>query len=248
MIRPAAPARPGATRWPTCPVAALLEPDSHDHRGEQDHLKITAVGGSDQGAVVSGQLAGRATAAWVSATGRSWRRVAGLGGSAQALAGVTVTAGETVVAAGATAHTADGQQPDLVLSGRQASAVNFAAIRGAAGPALRVSGIAVAGRTHVAVGSANGCTRPSGRPCGAGRWQRISSAALTRPGLSILSSVVHGKPGMAGGRRGHHAARPAIPSSSPRPGGPSSRLPTASPPSAARGSRSARRPSAGPGT
>ena len=72
--------------------------------------------------------------------------------------------------------------------------MNFAAIRGAAGPALRVSGIAVAGRTHVAVGSANGYPA-IWSAAGAGRWQRISSAALTRPGLGILSSVVHGRPG-----------------------------------------------------
>ena len=186
---------------------------------KQDHLKITAVGGSDQGAVVSGQLAGRATAAWVSATGRSWRRVAGLGGSAQALAGVTVTAGETVVAAGATAHTADGQQPYLVLSGRQASAVNFAAIRGAAGPALRVSGIAVAGRTRVAVGSANGYPA-IWSAAGAGRWQRISSAALTRPGLGILSSVVHGRPGWlaVGAVTAGPSSHPVVVTSAGRPG------------------------------
>ena len=61
---------------------------------KKDHLKITAVGGSDQGAVVSGQLAGGARVAWVSTDGRAWRRVAGLGSSAQTLAGVTVTAGQ----------------------------------------------------------------------------------------------------------------------------------------------------------
>jgi hypothetical protein len=161
---------------------------------KKDHLKITAVGGSDQGAVVSGQLAGGARVAWVSSDGRAWRRVAGLGSSAQTLAGVTVTAGRTVVAAGATARAADSRQPYLVLAGRQASAVNFAAIAGAVGPALRVSGIAVAGRTRVAVGSANGYPAIWSAP-GVGRWRRISSAALIRPGLGTLASVVHGRPG-----------------------------------------------------
>jgi hypothetical protein len=161
---------------------------------KKDHLTITAVGGSDQGAVVSGQLAGGARVAWVSSSGRTWRRVAGLGSSAQTLAGVTVTAGRTVVAAGATAHAADGQRPYLVLAGRQASAVHFGAIAGASGPALRVSGIAVAGRARVAVGSANGYPA-IWSTSGAGRWQRISSAALTRPGLGTLASVVHGGPG-----------------------------------------------------
>ena len=161
---------------------------------KKDHLKITAVGGGDQGAVVSGQLAGGARVAWVSINGRGWRHVAGLGSSAQTLAGVTVTAGQTVVAAGATAHTADGQQPYLVLAGRQASAVNFAAIAGAAGPALRVSSIAMAGRTRVAVGSANGYPA-IWSASGAGRWRRVSAAALTRPGLGTLAGVLHGRTG-----------------------------------------------------
>jgi hypothetical protein len=160
----------------------------------KDHLKITAVGGSDQGAAVSGQIAGGARVAWVSTKGWSWRRVAGLGRSARTLAGVTVTAGGTVVAAGATAHAADGQQPYLVLAGRQASAVSFAAIAGAAAPALRVSGIAVAGRARVAVGSANGYPA-IWSASGPGRWQRIRSAALARPGLGTLASVVHGRSG-----------------------------------------------------
>jgi hypothetical protein len=161
---------------------------------KKDHLTITAVGGSDQGAVVSGQLAGGARVAWVSTSGRAWRRVAGLGSSSQTLAGVTVTAARTVVAAGATAHAADGQRPYLVLAGRQATAVNFAAIAGASGPALRVSGIALVGRARVAVGSANGYPA-IWSAAGAGRWQRVSSAALTRPGLGTLTSVVHGRPG-----------------------------------------------------
>jgi len=161
---------------------------------KKDHLKITAVGGSDQGAVVSGQLTGGARVAWVSASGGAWRRVAGLGSSAQTLAGITVTAGRTVVAAGATAHAADGQRPYLVLAGRHASAVNFPAIAGASGPAMRVSGIAVAGRTRMAVGSANGYPA-IWSASGASRWRRISSAALTRPGLGNLAGVVHGSPG-----------------------------------------------------
>ena len=186
---------------------------------KQDHLKITAVGGSDQGAVVSGRLAGGATAAWVSATGRSWRRVASLGSSAQTLAGLTVTTGETVVAAGATAYAADGQQPYLVLSGRQASAVNFAAIAGAAGPALRVSGIAVAGRTRVAVGSANGVPghlvgrRP--RAAGGGSAPPPSPAPASAPWPAWCTA---GRDGSRSARS--PPARPAIPSSSPRPGRP----------------------------
>lgn len=186
---------------------------------KKDHLKITAVGGSDQGAVVSGQLAGRARVAWVSTNGRAWRRVAGLGSSARTLAGVTVTAGGTVVAAGATAHAADGQQPYLVLAGRQASAVNFAAIAGVAAPALRVSGIAVAGRTRVAVGSANGYPAIWSAP-GPGGWQRITSPVLTRPGLGTLASVVHGRAGWlaVGAVTAGSSSRPVVVTSAGRAG------------------------------
>jgi hypothetical protein len=186
---------------------------------KKDHLKITAVGGSDQGAVVSGQLAGGARVAWVSTSGRAWRRVAGLGSSARTLAGVTVTAGGTVVAAGATAHAADGQQPYLVLAGRQASAVNVAAIAGAAAPALRVSGIAVAGRARVAVGAANGFPAVWSASA-AGRWRPISSPALTRPGLGTLASVVHGRAGWlaVGAVTAGSSSRPVVVTSAGRAG------------------------------
>ncbi len=160
---------------------------------KQDHLQVTAVGGSDQGAVVAGQLASGARVAYVSANGTSWRRVASLGSSAQSLAGVTVTAGGTVVAAGATVRSADGQRPYLVLAGSRARTVSFAAIAGATGPALGVSGIAVAGGTQVAAGTASGY--PAIWSARSGRWKRVSSAALIRPGLGTLASVVHGRAG-----------------------------------------------------
>ncbi len=161
---------------------------------KKDHLTVTAVGGSGQGAVVSGQLAGGARVAWVSTDGKTWRSVANLGSSAQSLAGITVTTGGTVVAAGSTVRAADSRQPYLVLAGTQASTVSFRAIAGATGPALGVSGIAVTGRARVAVGTANGYPAiwSSGSP---DRWRRISSAALARPGLGALASVVHGRAG-----------------------------------------------------
>ena len=159
-----------------------------------DHLKVTAVGGSDQGAVVSGQVAGGAKVAFVSTNGTSWLRVADLGSPAQALAGVTVTAGRTVVAAGATVRSVDAQQPYLVLAGSQARTVSFGAIPGATGPALGISGIAAAGRTQVAVGTANGYPAIWSAAAG-GRWQRVSAVVLTRPGLGALASVVHGRAG-----------------------------------------------------
>ena len=161
---------------------------------KNDHLKVTAVGGSDQGAVVSGQVTGGAKVAFVSTTGTSWRSVADLGSSAQSLAGVTVTTGGTVVAAGATVRSADGQRPYLVLAGPRARAVSFGAIAGATGPALGISGIAAAGRTQVAVGTANGYPA-IWSAAGQGRWQRVSAATLTRPGLATLASVAHGRAG-----------------------------------------------------
>lgn len=193
--------RPGSTKQTGSDAVAYVSSDGSSWSraatitaAKTDHLQVTGVGGSDQGAVVSGQLASGARVAYVSTNGTSWRRAAGLGSSAQSLAGVTVTAGGTVVAAGTTVRSAEGQQPYLVLAGSQARTVNFGAIPGATGPALGISGIAVAGGTQVAVGTANGYTAiwSAGR---SGRWKRASSAALTRPGLGTLASVVHGRPG-----------------------------------------------------
>ncbi len=181
---------------------------------KKDHLRVTAVGGSDQGAVVSGRVAGGARVAWVSTDGTTWRRVASPGSAAQSQAGVTVTTGGTVVAAGATVRAADGQQPYLVLAGARASPVNFRAIAGATGPALGINGIAVTGSTRIAVGTANGY--PAIWSAGSqGRWRRIGSGALVRPGLGTLASVVHGRAGWlaAGGVAAGTTSRPVVVSS-----------------------------------
>ena len=161
---------------------------------KKDNFRVIAVGGSDQGAVVAGRVASGAKVAFVSTDGRAWKSVASPGNQAESLSGVTVTAGATAVVAGATVRAADGQQPYLVLAGPRASPVSFAGIPGATGPALGISGIAVAGGTQVAVGSANGFPAiwSAGR---SGHWIRVSSPVLARPGLGALASVVHGKPG-----------------------------------------------------
>jgi hypothetical protein len=175
------------------------------------HLHITAVGGSDQGAVIAAKVAGGARVAFVSTDGTTWRSVANLGSSAQSLAGVTVTAGPTVVAAGATVRAATGQQPYLVLAGSQTRTVSFGSIAGATGPSLGVSGIAVAGGTTVAVGSADGY--PAIWSAGkSGRWQRVRSAALARPGLGALAGVVDGSRGWlaVGGVAAGAPSRPAV--------------------------------------
>ena len=175
------------------------------------HLHVTAVGGSDQGAAIAAKVAGGARVAFVSTDGTTWRSVANLGGSAQSLAGVTVTAGGTVVAAGATVRAADGQQPYLVLAGSQARTVSFGSIAGATGPSLGVSGIAVAGGTTVAVGSADGYPAiwSAGR---SGGWRRVGSAALARPGPGALAGVVHGSRGWlaVGGVAAGALSRPAV--------------------------------------
>lgn len=182
-------------------------------------LAITMVRGSDQGVVAAGQLSSGARVAFVSADGSSWRSVAslgaGLGGSA-ALTGVTLTTGGTVVAGGSSTSGPLGQAPYLVLAGpgRPASAVSFARIPGATGPALAVNGIGVAGNRQVAVGTADGLPAiwsAAGGQSSAGQpdvsqlgvsqprvnqhWAPASSAALDRPGLSTLGGVAHGRAG-----------------------------------------------------
>ncbi|HEY2442122.1 MAG TPA: hypothetical protein VGI31_03220 [Streptosporangiaceae bacterium] len=179
---------------------------------KKDNLRVTAVSGSDQGAVVSALTSNGTKVAYLSSDGSSWQSVASLGGAGQTLAGLTVTTGGTVVAAGASLSGPEGQQPYLVTAGAagtQASVVSFAGIKGATGPALAVNGIAAAGRQQVAVGSANGfpAAWSSAR---AGHWSRASSAALGRSGLSALTDVIHGPAGwLAVG--GVIAAAPAHP-------------------------------------
>ncbi|HEY3732971.1 MAG TPA: hypothetical protein VGL63_03560 [Streptosporangiaceae bacterium] len=163
---------------------------------KEDNLRVTAVSGSDQGAVVSALTSNGTKVAYLSSDGSSWQGVASLGGAGQTLAGLTVTTGGTVVAAGASVSGPEGQQPYLVTArpAGAASAVSFAGIKGATGPALAVNGIAAAGRQQVAVGSANGfpAAWSSAR---AGHWTRANSAALARSGLSALNDVISGPAG-----------------------------------------------------
>ncbi|HEV2451959.1 MAG TPA: hypothetical protein VGS62_08525 [Streptosporangiaceae bacterium] len=191
-IGPIRPSRPGAVAY-TSTAGLTWSRAGTITAARSANLRVVAVGGSDQGVVVSGQVSGGATVAYTSPDGRSWHSVANLASPGGSLAGLTVTTGGTVVAAGATASRPEGQQPYLVLAGAHASAVSFARISGATGPALTIGGMATAARRLVAVGSANGF--PAIWAATRGRWTRVSSAALTRPGLATLADVTHGPAG-----------------------------------------------------
>jgi hypothetical protein len=160
------------------------------------HLTITSVSGSDQGVVAVGQESSGVHVAFVSTNGASWQSVSGLGSSGQTLAGATMASGGAVVVGGYSAPSQQGQSPFLAVgqAGQTARQVSFASIPGATGPSLNVAGLTVSSRRDVAVGTANGYPAIWSAASG-GSWTQVSSPALSRPGMSTLTSVAHGTVG-----------------------------------------------------
>ena len=158
------------------------------------------VSGSPDGAVVSGQ-AGRALIAFVSADGASWAQMPAFGTAAgEAVSGVTLAAGGTVVVTGTSAPAADSRQPMItVLRPRTGPVrVDVAAIPGATEAQLAVNGIATQGSTLVAVGGANGYPAAWTSVNGGLSWTRAagqSPAVFDRAGSQQLTSVADGTAG-----------------------------------------------------
>ncbi len=158
------------------------------------------VSGSPDGAVVSGQ-AGRALIAFVSADGASWAQTSAFGTAAgEAVSGVTLAAGGTVVVTGTSALAADSRQPMItVLRPRTGPVrVDVAAIPGATEAQLAVNGIATQGSTLVAVGGANGYPAAWTSVNGGLSWTRAagqSPAVFDRAGSQQLTSVADGTAG-----------------------------------------------------
>lgn len=158
------------------------------------------VSGGPDGAVVSGQ-AGRVLVAFVSADGASWRQTPAFGSAAaEAVSGVTVAAGGTVVVAGTSAPAQDSRQPLItVLRPRTGPVrVDVAAIPGATEAQLAVNGIAAQGSTLVAVGGANGYPAAWTSANGGLGWTRAAGqtpAVFGRAGSQQLTSVAYGAAG-----------------------------------------------------
>jgi hypothetical protein len=179
------------------------------------HLSITMLSGSDQGAVATGQVSGGGRVTYVSTDGHSWKSLPGVSSAAQILTGATVTTGSAVVAGGATSPTSVAQAAYLVLAtaGKPVHTVSFGQIAGASGPSLRLDGIATAGGRQVTVGALNGLPAIWSAAAGAGQhWLPVRSAALSRPGLSVLTGVTHGPAGWVavGGTVAGAAVRPIV--------------------------------------
>jgi hypothetical protein len=174
-------------------------------------------GGGPDGAVVSGQ-AGRVLTAFATETGASWRQTAALGRAAtEAISGVTIAAGGTVVVAATTAPGPDSRQALLTVLSAQARPVRIdaAEIPGAADPQLAVNAIAAAGSTLVAVGSANGFPAAWTSADGGSSWTRAAGqvpATFDRPGSQQLTSVTDGAAGWlaVGGVTGGTSEHPVV--------------------------------------
>ena len=179
-------------------------------------LTVATVDGGPAGAVITGSSAGNLLA-FTSISGTAWRPVGVLGSAtAGTIAAVAVTTGGAVVAAGSTAAGPLGQQPTLTLDNAgRLTPVNFARIPGAVEPQVAVGGIAADGSSQVAVGSANGFPATWFSANAGTSWTRgtgAPAAALTRPGLQTLTSVVHGIAGWVavGGVQAATAQRPVV--------------------------------------
>ena len=179
-------------------------------------LTAATVDGGPAGAVITGSSAGNLLA-FTSASGTAWRPVGVLGSAtAGTIAGVAVTTGGAVVAAGSTAAGPLGQQPTLTLDNAgRLTPVSFARIPGAVEPQVAVDDIAADGSSQVAVGSANGFPAAWFSANAGTSWTRgtgVPTAALTRPGLQTLSSVVHGIAGWVavGGVQSAAAQHPVV--------------------------------------
>jgi hypothetical protein len=191
-------------------------------------LRLAAVGGNSQGAVVAGS-AGQDLVAFVSMQGRAWHQSAGLGrSSASTVTGVTVGPGGEVVAAGSTplggrtAHARKGKhpgrggrpgassppnpvlapqpgpQPFLVLVRGRRGPVGQSALAGAATPSVTVNGLGLAAGRQVAVGSVDGLPAIWSRAA-SGRWSQAAvAAASSAPGAASGAG-----PGLTGVVHGH---------------------------------------------
>ncbi len=178
------------------------------------------VSGGPDGAAVTGQ-AGRVLVAFVSANGASWRPAVAFGNAdSEAVSGVTVAAGGTVVVAGTTAPGPDSRQPVITLLGAQAAPVrvDVTKVPGAFDPEVAVNGIAAGGSGLVAVGSANGFPAAWTSADGGSTWARAAGlrpAVFDRPGNQQLTSVTYGASGWlaVGGVTGGTAQHPVVVSS-----------------------------------
>jgi hypothetical protein len=175
-----------------------------------------ASGGPD-GAVVFGQ-AGQELTAFASATGASWRQLAAFGRAAtEAVSGVTIAAGGTVVVAGTTAPAPDSRQALLTVldAGAPPVRIDAAEIPGADDPQLAVNAIAAGASTLVAVGSANGFPAAWTSADGGSSWTRAAGqvpATFDRPGSQQLTSVTDGTAGWlaVGGVTGGASEHPVV--------------------------------------
>ena len=178
------------------------------------------VSGGPDGAVVSGQ-AGRVLTAFVSADGASWRQTPAFGTAAsEAVSGVTVAAGGTVVVTGTSAPAADSRRPLITVLRPSAGPVrvDVAAIPGATEAQLAVNGIATEGNTLVAVGGANGYPAAWTSVNGGLLWTRAAGqtpAVFDRAGSQQLTSVAYGAAGWlaVGGVTAGTAEHPVVVSS-----------------------------------
>jgi hypothetical protein len=191
-------------------------------------LRLAAVGGNHQGAVVAGS-AGPDLVAFVSMQGRAWHQSAGLGrSSASTVTGVTVGPGGEVVAAGSTpqgsrpTHARKGKhpgrgsspgassppnpvlapqpgpQPFLVLVRGRRGPVGRSALVGAATPSVTVNGLGVAAGRQVAVGSVDGLPAIWSRAA-SGRWSQVAVAGAPP---AAASGAGPGLTGVVHGRSG----------------------------------------------
>jgi hypothetical protein len=158
------------------------------HRGGA--LAVTAVGGSNDGAVVAGS-AGAYRVAFVSVHGWSWRQTANLAASQEkTVTGVTVGPGGNVVAAGASSR------PFLLLARVRRMPVGQAALTGAAAAGVSVNALGASQGEQIAVGQAGGAPAFWLRAIG-GQWAQVAAPTPASwqgdgPGLT---SVAHGGAG-----------------------------------------------------
>ena len=159
-------------------------------RPRQGGFVVTAVHGSNNGAVVAGS-AGRRQLAFVSLGGRSWRRTAELAVyPAAPVTGVTVGPHGNVVAAGVDSS------PLLLLARSHRVPAGQAVLAAAAAAGVSVNGLGASQGDQVAVGQAGGRPAIWLRPAG-GQWTQQATPAPASwqgdgPGLT---SVVHGNAG-----------------------------------------------------
>jgi hypothetical protein len=179
-------------------------------------LTLTSVEGGPAGAVITGRSGGNVLA-FTSTDGAVWRPD-GILASATAgtVSGLAVIAGGAIVAAGSSAAGPLGQQPMLAVDNAgRLTAVSLAGIPGAVEPEVAVNGIAADGSNQVTVGSANGFPATWFSANAGTSWVRGTGAptsVLNRPGLQVLSGVVHGAAGWVatGGVQSAAAQHPVV--------------------------------------